>query len=729
MRSYAGSAPHRGQGSGGITSQEILEFLLRRKGVIILSMIVGGLLAYHTAKAIPPWYTAEGLLVVDTYRSNAELDSARGGAEPGPWTGRSEAAALTSPQMVAALVDTLSLEQDPEFNPTLKKTWAENLAASAWMPGFLGRSLVGVAGEEEPQFDAMIKREVAREVAGALSAFSEERSYAIQVQFSGRDPEKGAVIVNALMDLYIQKQIELRRQTGEQSTDGVRQKLAELQNELEEARARVREEEGKTGLLQTQEGTIVTKDLQDLVEQRRRLRAQRDELAADLGELVATIAGGSLTALDKDLVTPRLEGLWADEAAARRRLAEESVELGERHPRRIALAREVNNIQDQIRVEASGIASSLERRIASLDSQDRNLRAQIQASQGEAAQAAQEKSRLVQLQDDVRAKQELYDSFRVIYERSLASLANIDLHGADVRVASSAVPPTKPSSPGAGLLTLIGLFAGLLASSGTIVGRRFLSSGFETLDDLSAQTGLPGLGAIPSVATWLKPKQSLANYIAEFPSSSVTETLRGILLRLNRSADTRRKIILVTSAEPAEGKTSFCIALGRTAAMDGLRCLVVDCDFRRPSVVNQTNLRPNASLNDFLDGSLDWGQDAVVKDPVSGMDMLMSKPTRSEMREFVNSTRLRVLIAEAREYYDLVIIDSPPVLRVPDAINLADTADALIFLASWRKTRRKLVQEALRRLEVAGRPIAGVVLSRMRGSVPEEYVYGGYPSA
>ncbi|NJO36546.1 MAG: AAA family ATPase, partial [Rhizobiales bacterium] len=259
------------------------------------------------------------------------------------------------------------------------------------------------------------------------------------------------------------------------------------------------------------------------------------------------------------------------------------------------------------------------------------------------------------------------------------------MRGADVRIASVAVPPIKPSSPGPGLLTVVGMFAGFLVSAGAIVGRRYLSSGVETLDQLSQVTGLPGIGAIPSVASWLKPKQSLASYVADYPNSGITETLRGILLRLNLSAvEDPKKVILVTSSEPAEGKTSFCIALGRTAAQDGLRCLVIDCDFRRPSFTTQTKLQPDASLNDFLSGALDWGQDAVVKDPVTGMDMLMSKATHSEMREFVSSTRLRVLIAEAREHYDIVIVDSPPVLRVPDAINLADTADAIVFLAAWR---------------------------------------------
>ncbi len=729
-RPFIGQLPGRAQQSAGITSQDLLDSLLRRKGFIVLAMIVGGLLAYNAAKALPPWFTASGLLVVDTLRSNIpELDTLTSDRTVEPWGGRSEAQVLTSQQMIALLVDEMNLVRDPEFNPTLEPRGWQALARASWIPDPISRRLTTFGEPVEPRFDQEIERKIARDIGESLNAFSEERSYAIELEFSGRDPEKSAKLVNTLMELYIARQVEEKRQATLQSSEGLKTKLAELQEELAEAQAKVREEEGNASLLNTPEGTIISRDLADLVRQRRTLRAQRDELAADLGQLVAAIASGALTALDADLVTPRLQGLWQDEAAARRRLSEASLDLGARHPRRIALQQELESIQEQIQREATGIARSLEQRIASLDNQDRQLRSQIEAGQGNAAEVAKERTRLAQLQADVEDKQALYTRYRGLYEQTLSTLTNIDMSGADVRIASVAVPPIKPSSPGAGLLTVIGMFAGFLVSAGSIVGRRYLSSGVETLDQLAQVSGLPGLGAIPSVASWMKPKQNLANYVAEYPNSGITETLRGILLRLNLSAvEDPKKVILVTSSEPAEGKTSFCIALGRTAAQDGLRCLVVDCDFRRPSFPAQTDLQPDASLNDFLSGALDWGQDAVMKDPVSGMDMLMSKATHSEMREFVSSTRLRVLIAEAREHYDLVIVDSPPVLRVPDAINLADTSDAIVFLAAWRVTRVKMIQEALKRISVAGRPIAGVILSRVRGSVPEEYVYGGYPS-
>ena len=729
-RSLMGQFHGRAQQALTITSQDLLDSLLRRKGFIILAIIVGGLIAYHVAKNLPPWYTASGLLVVDTYKATIpELDTFTSERTVEPWGGRSEARVLTSQQMIDLLVQELSLVDDPEFNETLRppllRTWAE----TTLLPQPIKSWLADISEPEEPRSGPAMEREIGEKLAKALNAFSEERSYAIELQFSGRDPEKSALIVNKLMDLYIDRQISEKREATLKSSEGLKQKMTELQAELATAQAKVREEEGNASLLNTPEGTIISRDLADLVSQRRTLRRERDQLSADLGQLVSTIAGSGLTALDADLVTPRLEGLWQDEAAARRRISEASLDLGDRHPRRIALNKELESIQEQIRSEATGIAKSLEQRIASLDNQDRQLRRQIEAGQGQAAEVAAERSRLAQLQDEVAVKQDLYTRYRGYYEQTLSTLTNIDLSGSDVRIASVAVPPLKPSSPGAGLLTVVGMFAGLLISSGAIVGRRYLSGGVETLDQLSLLSGLPGLGAIPSVASWRRPGQNLASYVAEYPNSGVTETLRGILLRLNLSSvESPRKVLLVTSSEPAEGKTSFCIALGRTAAQDGLRCLVIDCDFRRPSFHDQTNLHPGASLNDFLSGALDWGQDAVVKDPVSGMDMLMSKPTHSEMREFVSSTRLRVLIAEAREHYDLVIIDSPPTLRVPDAINLADTSDAIVFLAAWRKTKRRMVQEALKRLSVAGRPIVGVVLSRVRGSVPEEYVYGGYPS-
>ena len=729
-RSFVGHIQGRTQQALALTPQDFLDSLLRRKGFIILSIIVGGLIAYHVAKNLAPWYSAHGILVVDTYRATIpELDTFTSDRTNEPWGGRSEARVVTSQQMVESLVKEMSLIEDPEFNETLRPSMLEQWDEVSWLPAPVANWIAGFSEPVEPRYDLAMEREIGENLSKALTAFSEERSYAIDITFSGRDPEKSALIVNTLMDIYIARQVSEKREATLQSSEGLKQKLSELEAELGAAQAKVREEESNASLLNTPEGTIISRDLADLVKQRRTLRAQRDQLASDLAQLVSAIAGGVLTALDAKLVTPRLEGLWEDEARVRRLISEASLDLGEKHPRRIALQKELEGVRNQIRNEASGISRSLEQRIASLDNQDRQLRQQIEAGQGQAAEVAAERTRLTQLQDEVKVKQDLYTRYRGFYEQTLSTLTNIDLNGSDVRIGSVAVPPNKPSSPGAGLLTVVGMFAGLLISSGAIVGRRCLSSGVETLDQLSHITGLQGLGAIPSVASWLRPKQNLSSYVAEYPNSVVTETLRGILLKLNLSSvESPKKVLLVTSSEPAEGKTSFCIALGRTAAQDGLRCLVVDCDFRRPSFHAQTNLHPSSSLNDFLSGSLDWGQDAVVKDPVSGMDMLMSKATQSEMREFVSSTRLRVLIAEAREHYDLVIVDSPPVLRVPDAINLADTSDAIVFLSAWRKTRRKMVQEAIKRLAVTGRPIAGVVLSRVRGSVPEEYVYGGYPS-
>ncbi len=730
-RSFVGQIQGHAQPTLTVSSQDLLDSLLRRKGFIILSIIVGGLIAFHIANNLAPWYTAKGLLVVDTYRATIpELGSPTSDRTTEPWGGRSEARVVTSQQMVSTLVSDMSLIEDPEFNETLKPSeFQQWVSASSWLPTPAKEALASLSEPVQPRYDLVMERKIGEQLSKALTAFSEERSYAIEINFNGRDPEKSARIVNTLMELYIERQISEKREATLQSSESLKQKLTELEAELAEAQARVRKEESNASLLNTPEGTIISRDLADLVSQRRILRAERDQLSSDLAQLVATIASGALTALDADLVTPRLEGLWLDEAAARRRISEASLDLGDKHPRRIALQKELESIRDQIRTEASGIAKSLEQRIASLDSQDVQLRRQIEAGQGQAAEVAAERTRLAQLEDEVAVKQDLYTRYRGFYEQTLSTLTNIDLNGADVRVGSVAVPPLEPSSPGSALLTVVGMFAGLLVSAGAIVGRRYLSGGVETLDQLSHITGLQGLGAIPSVASWLRPKQNLSSYVAEYPNSVVTETLRGILLKLNLSSvEAPKKVLLVTSSEPAEGKTSFCIALGRTAAQDGLRCLVVDCDFRRPSFHAQTNLHPSSSLNDFLSGTLDWGQDAVVKDPVSGMDMLMSKATHSEMREFVSSTRLRVLIAEAREHYDLVIVDSPPVLRVPDAINLADTSDAIVFLSAWRKTRRKMVQEAIKRLAVTGRPIAGVVLSRIKGSVPEEYVYGGYPS-
>ncbi|NJO36545.1 MAG: hypothetical protein HC871_01680 [Rhizobiales bacterium] len=291
--------------SGGVTSQELLDGLLRRKGLILLAMIVGGLIAYHAARTLPPWYTASGLLVVDTRRSNIpELETLTSNRTVEPWGGRSEARVLTSQQMIDLLVQELDLVRDPEFNDTLRPHGLQALAGVSWIPGPIGHWIASFGEPVEPRFDREIEREVARLIGESLNAFSEERSYAIEVEFNGQDPEKSARLVNTLMELYVERQVEDKRAATQQSSEGLKAKLDELQQELALAQAKVREEEGNVSLINTPEGTIISRDLADLVKQRRTLRAERDQLAADLGQLIGAIAGGALTALDAGLVTP-----------------------------------------------------------------------------------------------------------------------------------------------------------------------------------------------------------------------------------------------------------------------------------------------------------------------------------------------------------------------------------------------------------------------------------------
>ena len=165
-------------------------------------------------------------------------------------------------------------------------------------------------------------------------------------------------------------------------------------------------------------------------------------------------------------------------------------------------------------------------------------------------------------------------------------------------------------------------------------------------------------------------------------------------------------------------------ALARTGAHDGLRCVAVDCDFHRAALAGLVDQRPERWLDEF-------GQDGTTADQLivrdtSGADFILARPIQHCSRAFLESLQLDRLTITLRNRYDLVVIDTPPLLSVVDPQLLSRFADATILVLPWRAISRRVVREAVERLQWFACPLAGVVISRAHGGVHERYAYAGY---
>ena len=181
--------------------------------------------------------------------------------------------------------------------------------------------------------------------------------------------------------------------------------------------------------------------------------------------------------------------------------------------------------------------------------------------------------------------------------------------------------------------------------------------------------------------------------------------------------------ILVTSSLPGEGKTSLAASLAVFAVQLGHKTLLVDLDFRRPAVAREFGVAPEADLLAVLAGA-GRIEDAIVRDPESGVALLVAGHDHGNPITLLTSKRLKAVLRAARECYDVVIIDTPPVLGLPDVKALASAADAIVFVVHWDRTKRDAVAAALKQLADVSAPVAGVVLTQVDMKRHASYAYG-----
>lgn len=706
----------------GIDLGTLLRTVWKHFWLILLCGLVMGGLGFAAGKLLPRSYTAEGLMVMETQRLNIpDFQTVLSERTVEPWGGRSEAQVITSRATVARAVDKLGLDRHPSFNAG---SLAERLATIEWLPDevreYLWRRVpLALAAPE------ISSAETVETVRRKLNVLSEERSYAIRLSYTDPDPDLAASIVNTVMDVHVAEQVAAKRETTLAASRDMREKVEQLGEELQAVRDEIRELEAQTFVVESGAGTVSAQNLVALSQERRTLEAERAALWSDRQQIAEAIANGRTSVLNEALVPPRLTAIWASQAEIQRTIADSASQFGMRHPRMIALESELTSLRQEAENEVEGLLRDLDRRLTSLNERAASLDAQIRNAESQAAASAQGRAGLNQLESEATSREALLNLYRERYEQTLA---NLDSFRSDVRIVSRAIPPPQPSSPGATMLAVIGGMAGVMLGGIAVVARRYFGDGIDSIDEAVTVAGHPALGSVPAVRGTLLRRPDLPRNVARDRSGVAAETLRGIILRMQVAGvdGLPPKVLMFTSAVPGDGKSSTVAAVARIAADEGLRCLALDADFRKGGLASVIGLRrPRATLNNFLSGHKDL-VDMVVKDDKSTAHFLLTRPMREVNRRFLEGSKLRHVFSWARSEYDLILVDTPPVMRVIDPLVLAQYADATVMLISRRSAKRKTVRTAIQRLEGVGAPILGVVLTQFAAGASEDLYYGDY---
>lgn len=690
--------------------------LWRRRWVILATMLVAVAATVLIARQLTPKYTADGAIVIASRKlSVPELETLVTPTGDSALV-RSEMATMNSRNVLQTVARKLHLDQLPEFNPRLRPPddtiWTK-LDPRPWITALLHPDAGGPRDET-----AAIEADVETTLERNLSLINDGRDYVINIAYQSEDPVLAAAIVNTLIHTYLEQYIAENVEATVAADHSLAARGEELRRDMQAAEKAVQDYTAETGLITTAQGTVAAQQVADINTQLALARADRTAAEAH-----ARQAGTGGTAANADvLASPVIQQLRTQEAETARNVADLSSRLGPAHPTRQAAEEQLREIRAAIQREIGKVVTSLRGQVQVAQQRESELEGRLAALRKTASGSSDQADHLQRLNDDAESKHKIYEQFML---RVAQTAKPQDQQQANARPISLALVPVKPSSPRTGLLALLAGFAGmLLAVVGTLIHDQ-LDHGFETLDEVRQRSGFPGLAAIPLV--WHRGRKSLPPaYVVDQPGSPLAETLRAFRAKMRWSAfRPPLKVLLVTSVLPGEGKTSFALALARLAARDGCRTLLIECDFRRP-VLKETLARaiePGVPM--FLEEPQQWRK-SVESDSVSGLDYLAAPVATAHVTPYLNSDALTLIIDEARSDYDLIVIDSPPIMRVPDAMMLARAADAVALVVSWRRTSRRLVQEAMRRLALHPDLPAGIVLTKVPSQSADQDLYRGY---
>jgi tyrosine-protein kinase len=289
-------------------------------------------------------------------------------------------------------------------------------------------------------------------------------------------------------------------------------------------------------------------------------------------------------------------------------------------------------------------------------------------------------------------------------------------------VVSPAITPTKPVSPDIPRNILLAAAAGLLLAIAVVVLREYLDQTVKSDDDLITRAQVVPIG---HVGYFEAPRQKRGELVVLDPKSPVAEAYRAIRTNLLFSTlDREVKTIVVTSAAPGEGKSRTAANMALALAQAGYRTVLVDADFRRPSQHKIFGRVRNIGLSNLMIQDIPEQELIHAFEDVPNLHFITSGPTPPNPSELLGSGRMRSVIASLRERYHYVVIDTPPVNAVTDAIVLAAAVDGVVLVAESNRTTYPSLVHAREAVERVGGQILGVVVNKLKAS--QGRYYDGY---
>lgn len=660
--------------------------------VVLLTTLIGGTYAYVLATRV---YTSDATVVLESRQEQVvDIESVVTGLSGDQATINTEVEVIRSRRLAEKLLDRLNLIEDPEFNFSLRPQprFSVRRELAKLRTEYLGPRVGSAEPSERRELDATIDN-----VLKAISVTNIRQSYVFRITVTTESAQKSADMANALSQLYILEQLETKFEATEKATNWLTERVAELQVQLEAAEAEVKEFNTSADLVSAEGLAGLNVQIKDLRDRARETQTLETTAQARLTELRAISDSGDLDAIDAAIADPTLS-----------RIIRFIKQSNQANPDLTAVNARMEQIISRAQLELTRASSQ---------------RAAIESSIVEQEEQVQVQSAdLVKLQQLEREA----DASRLIYEFFLNRLKETSVQQgvqqADSRILSQAVVPTSPSAPRKSLIMGMSVLMGLLLGCGIVILRELSQNTFRDTTELEARTGYTVIGQIPSIPA--RRRKNVLKYLHDKPTSAAAEAIRNLRTSvLLSNLDNPPRVIMSTSSLPREGKTTQSFALTQNLVGLGKSVLLIEGDIRRRVFSEYFDLPKDKGLLSVLSGDVAL-KDAAVRVEELGADILVGEKTKTNAADIFSSERFRTFVDNVRNEYDYIVIDTPPVLAVPDARIIGKSVDAILYAVKWDSTKHRQVRDGLRAFEDVNVRVTGLVMSQVNAKGMKRYGYG-----
>jgi succinoglycan biosynthesis transport protein ExoP len=709
------------------TLREYMRVLIKRKWMVI-SVIVGIFMAVAIASLRQtPIYVAVGRIAINKADSN--LITFKDSGPVVDYYDQSdldtEVRILQSDLMALQVIRQLNLDKRPEFGGRADQKQANLVADPLQTDSNRTSGLLGA-------------------FRGNLRVTLIPNTRIIEIHYNSTDPQLAASVVNTLAATYVEQNFKTKFESTMQASDWLSKQLVDLQMKVETSQEKLVRYQKEHEILGTDEKTnIITEKLDEL--NREMTAAESDRMQKEAvyrqtqssdPEVVAAAIIADTTGSAASTVSNLLDKLRDQQASIRIQIADLGTQFGPSYPKIAQLNNQVKEIDRQLQAETEKAVDHLKGLYLAALQRENML-------QGSFDKQKQEANKLNESAIEYSILKRDLDSNRTLYEGLLEKLkeagVTAGLRSNNFRIIDAARVPTAPSEPNIPRNLSFALVLGVISGVGLAFLLENMDNTVRTPEQAQAVSALPSLGMIPLGSksgnhgpagkrlTLTASKEVVETVTLVRPQSQMAESYRALrtsLLLSNLGAPP--KVIMVTSARPQEGKTTTSINTAIVLAQKGVRVLLIDADLRRPSVHKTLGMGPRSGLSNVLTGSATVQQTITTSPILANLFIMPAGTPPPNPAELLASANMKDLVAELRQQFDHIVIDTPPTLSVTDAVVLSPRADATILVIRSGQTTKQALRRARDILMQVNAHVAGVLLNAVDLTSPDYYYYYEY---